>query len=669
MLIRAVRLPLTALAAILLVPSSLPAQRNPSLKLIASIGSPTGVTAVYTRGGVQVAWQGVSGAAQYQVYRGPDEQSMGQLVALPYNVLSYLDQGFNAPAVYRIVAVSPRGATGASDLVSYSPPVALSSTLLSGTRTAYMGTLLTSPITTLPPVVTALEQPPLGVASIRNGQSMVVTGTGLDGITGVALVETWYYGGGFQSGTRKFEPPGWYVYPNATAYPFTPTNVTQTSFTIVPQVPTPYNLLQSTSYKVIVTKSTGIDTSDVKIDIFGALPVRKITGVAKTVIRSGGRVDVTGVGLDQTSAGYFGTGLQGSVTNPMFNIWNRSATALQLATTAACDQEGFIELVQVPLATGDPASIYANPAITVACVPQTPSGSLVGGPLSGYLSVLPGSKISISGKYLKYVTRVLTNAGVSLPFTYSKSVNSDILTVTLPSPTQPISMSFSLENVLTDPVVAGTVTGGVTFMFPATFNGISPAWAEPGRLVRVTGHNIQYGNPIQVTVGGVPAQVVSADALTTTFRLGAGTTTGPIEIQNEAGKTALTGPFATYPTQHPGFFVVSGPSVVTQIEVPPGLAFGSVITVRGQNLARLAGICLPSAGIGGVPPGPLVLKRVETDYTTIASNTVMQVAFNWQPNFAAPGPIQILAPTVPPGDFVNVSNFACAANGAAVNWQ
>jgi hypothetical protein len=670
MSIRSSRLLLPVLSAV--VVTSLPAQslrRQPIASASMAIGSPTGVTASYGKGGVLLTWQGVAGAVQYQVHRGADEKSLVPVATIPAEQLSWMDQGVNAPVMYKVMAVSARGAVGASTAVAYAPPAALERSLPTGlTKGTFNGIKGMAP--GVPPLVTSLNQPPAGAAWIRNGQSMVVTGTGLDGLTGVWLVETWYYGGGFKAG-GGYDPPGWYVHANATAHPVTPTGLTSTSFSIVPQVPTPPLLQQSTTYKVIVAKGTWIDTSDVKIDIAGALPVRKITGVVKRVIRSGARVDVIGVGLDQASAGYFGTGVKGSVTNPMLNIWNRGATGLQLETTAACDQEGFIELDQTAL-PGEPAWVSATPPITVTCVPQTPYGTVVGSTATNYLPVLPGAKITIQGKYLKHVTRVLTNVNESLPFTYSKAGNIEMLSVTLPSPTEPVGKSFFLENVLTDPVVPGQVTGGVAFMFPPTFYSIWPTWAEAGQMVRVSGHNIKYAGPIQVTVGGVPAQVVTATALNTTFRLGAGTTAGPIEIQNEAGKTALTGPFqAQTAQQHPGFFVVSGPSVVTQIVVPPGLAYNSVITVHGQNLARLGGICLPSAGAMGMPPGPVVLKRLGSggsDLGAVVSNTVMQVTLTYQPSAAAPGPVMLYAPTQPPGDQV-IADFACTANGGVgVNW-
>lgn len=159
---------------------------------------------------------------------------------------------------------------------------------------------------------------------------------------------------------------------------------------------------------------------------------------------------------------------------------------------------------------------------------------------------------------------------------------------------------------------------------------------------------------------------MKADALTVEFRLGAGTADGPIVIKNQAGSAQLTGPFtATSGSQHPGFFVVSGPSVVQSVSSPgSSLADGDIVLVKGQNLARLGGICVLGMGL------EIELRRVGYGSSVLAditSNSEMQVRVPWVANIANGAAVQLLAPSTPPGD-VTPSSFACAPNGTSVIW-
>jgi hypothetical protein len=288
---------------------------------------------------------------------------------------------------------------------------------------------------------------------------------------------------------------------------------------------------------------------------------------------------------------------------------------------------------------------------------------------------MPGSTILIKGTNLRWVTRVLDQGNTSLPFTLTPGFQSipDQLTVTLPGaqPGRARSYGFYLENSLTDPVVTGSVTGMAMVMAAPSWYRISPTWAQAGQLVQVNGYDLSFGATPQVTVGGVPAQVTQTGPMTLTFRLGAGTTTGPISIRNEVGATELSGPFtAGDGKNHPGFFVVSGPSSVTEIVQPRAtLAYGDTLTVKGQNLARLNGICVVSSGQGGAPAGYIKLRRVPigTGLGYETSNAEMRVHMDWHPISVARGAVQVDAPTTPPGDYAP-GQFACAADPAGFQW-
>ena len=192
-----------------------------------------------------------------------------------------------------------------------------------------------------------------------------------------------------------------------------------------------------------------------------------------------------------------------------------------------------------------------------------------------------------------------------------------------------------------------------------------PSWAEPGQLVRIVGRQLKWTAQPQVFVGGVPAQVLSAAANQVSFRVPATATSGPVEIAHEGGRVALTGQFPVGVPQvtHPGFFLVTGPSIVTQVVKPAGLAAGSVLTVTGQNLARLGGICLAQAnGLGYVG-----LSRTDLSNSWLTSNTEMQVKMEFPPSIFGAAPVQLFISSQPVGDFPP-NQFVCGPNAQAVPW-
>ncbi len=645
----------------ILAPPSAGAQLRPpkTVRVALTIPAPQSVQAGFSGPGVQLSWQPVAEAVQYLVLRSPDGNTAGtQIGAVPAGTLAYLDAGFAGAATYQIVALAADGRRGASSPVAYLPPQKLVPPALSAraARAAF-------PIGNAPPVITAVGQPINGVAVAYNGDAVVVQGSGLDGA--VVTIHEVYSAGGV-----------WRV--NAYAQPIavTPVNQLAASFSFVPQVPAPYQT-QLYPYFVIVTKGALADTSDAPLFIGATRPVRKITSVAQTVVRAGGRMKVNGVGFSDVIGGYFGPGTPGSATNPLLSAMNRSDTYVELVTPPDCNQEGILMLNGgLPPGGGTPIYITGgglNAPIRVGCASGTPAGKVDGSEAfaNGVVPVLPGSKVSIRGTNLRWVTKVIDQANRNYAFTYALVGTTEFLSVTLPATPGPYAVGLYLENALTDPVMPGTVTGSVEVMAAPTWNRISPAWAEAGQKVTVNGQNLKYSAPPQVWVGGVPAQVLGGDRLTVQFRVPAGASAGPIEIQNEVGKVQLTGPFtAGNGASHPGFFLVSGPSSVTQIVQPnPALAYDDVLLVKGQNLARLAGICVKSSGQGGAPAGYLKLPRLPIGaglgYET--SNTEMPVSMQWQPYSIASGPVQLYAPSAPVGDYPP-SQFACGTNPAGISW-
>ena len=639
-------------------------------------GAPvTGLRAAPTAVSIKLLWACPEGATGYEVFATPKGGEQIKLPADPNGTLCL--KALPAKVDPRLPAGNPAAATG-----SYThAELTLGAEFTYVVRALYPGGYSDSEALTVrtaatagAPVITSLEQAPLGINYARNGDQVVVQGSSLDGLTSVAFQEGFYYGGGYRAGTRTYDPPGYYLQQGAPPIAVAPVRTTSTSLTVVPELPVPFQYDKTTAYFVIVTKGQLADTSNGFIQIGRTLPVQKITGVKKAVVRSGMALEVNGLGLDEVEGGYFGTGALNSNTNPYFSIAGRTSTRVHLQTRADCNQEGILMLKQRPIPGLSSDGLITGGGIKVACVPATPKGSIVNSESlpNGVVPSAGGSKASIKGTNLKWVTRVLDQNMVSYPFTYSSAGPNEWLAVTLPAPKpDAYGLQFFLENDLIDPVEAGSVSGSVLIMAPPSWNRISPTWAEAGQNILVHGRNIKFlSNPV-VTVGGVPAQVIQADHLTVQFRLGAGTTTGPIEIQNEAGTVQLTGPFtAGDGSSHPGFFVVAGPSSITEIVPPrPTLAYGDTLLVRGQNLARLSGVCVISSGQGGAAPGNIVLRRIPIGHGLgyEKSNTEMLILLERPLVSVAAGPIQLYAPTAPARPYPP-SQFACAANPGGVQW-
>jgi hypothetical protein len=638
--------------ALATLPAVVLAQGRPRVEAVASMPAPQGVTAQSTPNGVQLSWQGVANAAQYVILRAPSVGAPGTAIGkTPPGTLSFVDQGFNAPAAYQVVAVMGNATQRSSAAVAYTPPPG-------------------------GPQRIAVEDPRgrlaapaiSSVAALKNrtpayfGDTLEVRGTAFTGVTGVRLQKGQAIG-------------GWIANPgDGIPHPSTPFGLTPTSFRFV--IPRLFERFSAppTNYVVIVTKGSVADTSDSPILIADPDSIRKIISVAKLVVRAGQRIDVTGLGFDEVIGGYFGVSTPGSTMNPLMAVANRHTSDLQLMTPPDCNQEGILMLSQGRPGIANDLIIGDRPII-VACVKETPKGMIQGseGNASGTVRVKAGGTFSIKGTGLKYVTRVRDGRNSTCPFTFlSAGVAGDFLTVTnqsAPPANLSCSGTFYLENSLTDPIVPGTVTGSVELMMPPTMIQVAPAWAEPAQTVTLAGSYFTYGAPPTVTVGGVPAQVVSATASLATIRLGSGTTAGPIELTNEVGKVTFIGPFTTNSgTSSPGFFVVAGPSVVQSVTAPrPTLAVGDTLVVKGQNLARLGGICV-AGKMASLPY--MGFKRPEGGSLQgdLATNSEMKVLLAaWDPAWIAKGsPVQLYAPTTPAGQFP--AAYACVPNSTSVIW-
>lgn len=627
---------------------------------------PQGVTVTATSAGPQVSWQQARNASTYRVLRAPNATTAGSVIStVAAATLTYVDRGYATGAVYSVVAVGADGQTAASAGVSFTPAATFAAT--TPLRQTPLATNPDAGALLLPPNVSSVGPTdnlnPTGPHFVHIGDTVAVAGTGLLGLTSVAIVE------GYCPNSIPSCAPNSRAGPLAIA----PIAASGGGFRfVVPSVPLPYagpNATGSDFYFLIASKSARSDTS--AVFYIGAAPViRKITSVTPKIVRAGNRFTITGVGFDDVTGAYFGVGTPSSVSNPLYSIANRSSTSAQIITPSNCNQSGIL-MLNMPIAQGSPILITGDTPLTITCVPGTPTGQIVGTENGQTAYVAPGGSFNIKGTSLRAVTGIVNSAGAHYPFTFTtNSITGDMLSVTLPANAQ--GFGGYLENTLTDPVVSGTINGALTVMVPPTWLRVDPVWAEAGENITVDGHNLSFGVAPQITVGGVAARVVSFTPLQVTATLGAGTTTGPVAVQNGGGSVQITGSYtAGTGATVPGFYVVSGASSITDVVKPQAtLTVGDTLVFHGQNLARLGGICasLPTSNAPGAPMRYVSFTRVAATggHGFETSNTEMRVVFNSYPYGMVSAPVQLFAAQSASGAFVAM-DFACTANPGSVS--
>jgi hypothetical protein len=628
--------------------------RTRTTTLAMAIQPPQGVAVAQVATGVQISWQAVSGAVEYVISRGPDATSPTTPIAsVAGSELTYIDAGFNSQAGYQVTAVGSSRQQAASVIVLYTPPATL--TMPSGTRTAISsGIRSPSGMTMLvPPVIGPFPGHGSPDAYADTGGTITVSGSGFAGLTSAVLVDAY----------KPYST--WQVNPGGSSHPVTPVGLTASGFSFAARVPA-YSMSRYTPYLLIVTTNGGADTSTGAIHVKLPEPVRKITSASPTMVRAGLRINVEGVGLEEVTGAYFGVGTPGSTTNPLIAIANRHANGLQILVPAGCKQSGLLMLHQ-PVASGTPRLITPDAPTTVHCFSDTPAGTIDGLDASGIFYASPTSTISIRGTNLRAVTHAVDQMSRKYPVTYTTNGTVEWVTFKIGANFSPGGgLGFTLENVLTDPVMNGTVTGTVLMLAAPTWYRLYPVWAEAGMRVTINGHNLSNGATPQVTVGGVPAQVLVHDQLKIEFRMPSAAS-GPIAVTNPGGTVQLSGPFTSGTgLQHPGFIVVNGPSTITSIEDRT-----DTLVLRGQNLPRVQGICIRLKPNPGAPSGA-DYQFLRRDYDTrneAVTSTEMRVPVTQARWLIEPSAIRLWAPTTPPGDHAPPpSAYACQANPGGVQW-
>ena len=201
----------------------------------------------------------------------------------------------------------------------------------------------------VPPTITsvrALTSPNSPSVIVRAGDTIVVKGTGLDGINTTLTIN-------FATNTGTAAQPNWVVNTAALrTFSATATDVTASEFRFaVPDVPPTIALVAS--MVVTVAKGKASVTSKDVIQVGQKPTERKIVSVEQTAVRAGGRIKIHGLDIDDVpglggysgvTVGYFGVGTPGSVSNPAISVANRGATYVELWLSQTCNQHGILML-------------------------------------------------------------------------------------------------------------------------------------------------------------------------------------------------------------------------------------------------------------------------------------------------------------------------------------
>jgi len=621
----------------------------------AQLPGPAGVAATITSASsARLTW--MSGKVLgYQVlrYRADNPKvPEAQSAQLDPSVTQWDDRGLLAGVSYQYVvaALYPRG-TGQT-AVFLSMPATLvksvpndlstaqiSSTSLIGSRALAAG-LLPPPPPAPPPAAVLSSLTP---ASPYPGQTVTLTGANLSGVTAITV------GKADLSVAGPNPPLGATAVVPATA--ITNVDANHVSF----QWPLNPSWWLGIGVRIQLTTAAGTSTSpfDVTVD---RQPY--ITGATKPLTRAGGHIDLVGRNLDNVTGGYIGAVAPNTASNPRLAAspgW--MGLSASIFTPTNCSREGILLLegtttsgavqtnsgfVGGTTQTGLVTTLGATPVRGGCGI--TPTGTSVS-PQMGR----PGTTVRVTGQGFTWMTGVQIGS-TSLQWTPISDTQFDLVLPNVPGNNGGLPLNALLLNNIPDGTLAGSLTSPPIVAYPPLIQGLSTTWAECCESVTLSGKGLTDGTASRplIKLNGVAIPASSASYSTATFQIpnpAPGGPSGPVSVYLEHA-----GGSSTAPQQ---LIVVDGPTTISSItpaDIPYNVA--TTVTVRGTNLARARGICLP----GTDPSGPVVPR---TDLYP-ASNTEFQVVVQ---AYTTSGPIRVAqAPNVAQRQYT-----VCLANATPVN--
>ncbi len=615
----------------------------------AQLPGPVGVTAtVIGPGAARLAWMpGKVLGFQVLRYRADNPKAPeAQSARLDPSITQWDDTGLLAGVSYQYVvaALYPRG-TGQTS-VSLSIPAAMikqiptnlnTTAISSGGLVGARAAGFLPPPPPAPPAAAVLSS--LTPASPYPGQTVTLTGANLGGVTAITV------------GVGSISPLAVSaVVPTAS---ISNVDANHVSF------PWPLNSSWwlGIGVRIQVTTAAGVVTSP-----FGVTVDRQpyITGATKALTRAGGHIDLVGRNLDQVSGGYIGAVAPNTASNPRLAAspgW--MGLSASIFTPANCSREGILLLE----------------GITTTAAVQTGTGQTVGGtsqiglitslgatPIRGGCGITPtgtsvnpsigrpGTTVRVTGQGFTWMTGVQYGS-TSLQWTPISDTQFDLVLPNVAGNNGGLPLSAFLLNNIPDGTVAGSISPSPIVAYPPLVQGLSATWAECCETVTLNGKGLTDGTGLKPTIklNGMAVVVGSASYNSATFTIpypAPGGPSGPVTVSLEHAGGVSTAPQP--------LIVVDGTTTITSItpsDIPYNVA--TPVTVRGTNLARARGICMP----GSDPTSGQMISRTDPNPT---SNTEFQVVVQ---AYTISGPVRIMqAPNVGQRQYT-----VCMTNPTAVN--
>jgi hypothetical protein len=321
-------------------------------------------------------------------------------------------------------------------------------------------------------------------------------------------------------------------------------------------------------------RNVGTFASGLALD---ARPV--ITAISPVTLKAGDSFTLVGRNLSRVTSVKVG-GVATSIS--VF----AGGTAVSAKMPVGCQPNGTITVEETPGPGTWPSTTPASSpsyvtnqsgATTISC-----SGgvTVVGAnPLSGKA----GTNITVIGTGFSAVTDVPG-------FTWSRQSDQQI-TLVLPVKETPYSSDNPLIPLLTVSNLGGIYLPTLRVLTPPKITDVGPTMqknaapeviVEPGQQIYVSGYGLSsppYLNPT-MKIGSTNLMMVSITPTQIKGTVPNGTVSGALTVSHEGG--SITTPNTVW--------VLSGDTRIEEVE-PSVVAPGEVVTVRGQNLFRLFGVC------------------------------------------------------------------------------
>jgi len=321
-------------------------------------------------------------------------------------------------------------------------------------------------------------------------------------------------------------------------------------------------------------RNVGTFASGLALD---ARPV--ITAISPTTLKAGDSFSISGRNLSRVTSVKVG-----GVATSIYVFPGGGAVSAKMPLS--CDPNGSITVEETPglgtwpSTTTTPSPSYVTNQSGASTISCSGGVNVVGAsPLSGKA----GTNVTVLGTGLSAVTDIPG-------FTWSRQSDQQI-TLVLPAKEAPYSSDNPLIPLLTIGNLGGVYLPTLHVLTPPKItdvgptmqkNGESEVIVEAGQQVYVNGYGLSsppYETPT-MKIGSTSLMMVSIAPTQIRGTIPNGAQSGPLIVSHEGG--SITAP--------KNVWVLAGDTRIEEVEPNVAVA-GDVVTVRGQNLFRLFGVC------------------------------------------------------------------------------